>query len=302
MVAIVRAALPSDYTVTHAASAADADAVLADVDAILDASMAIPFRADRLARASKLRVYVTATTGADHVDAGELERREIPLITLRGQQEFLRTITAAAEHSWLLLLAVARDLPAAIDQVRSGGWDRTRHPGVMLFGKTLGVVGCGRIGQWMATYGNAFGMRCIGYDPALETFPPLIEPTDLDTLLGAADVVTVHVPLEPSTRGLIGRRELALMRPTAILVNTSRGEIVDEVALVEALTEGRLAGAGLDVVSGEPDVAGHPLLELARHHPRVVVTPHIGGFSPDALGRVLTFSCGRLVEALDRSA
>jgi len=164
----------------------------------------------------------------------------------------------------------------------------------MLRGKTLGVVGVGRIGQWMARYGSAFGMVCLGFDPNVSPWPDGIERVELDSLLARSDFVSVHVPLSEQTRGLLGRDQLARLRPHVILVNTSRGEVVDEGALLSALLGKRLAAAGLDVLAGEPDVSDHPLVEYARAHGNLIITPHIGGFSPDALRHVLSFSCQRI--------
>jgi len=295
---LVRRELGGRFDVRHAADEGAVDAVLPDVRVVLDASMVVPFGAERIARATKLELYVTATTGANHVDASALAARDVPLLTLRGESDLLQSLTPAAEHSWLLVLACARGLRAATEQVLAGGWDRTRHPGTMLRGRTIGIVGCGRIGQWVGRYAEAFGMRRLGYDPHVTPWPDHIERVELSDLLAHADVVTVHVPLDVSTTGLIGETELARMKPDAILVNTSRGEIVDEHALVRALGANRLAGVGLDVLVGEPDVGRHPLVRLAATDARVVITPHIGGFSPDAVSRVLAFSCHRIVQAL----
>jgi D-3-phosphoglycerate dehydrogenase len=296
----VRTCLGDGFAVHHADTDAATDAVLPAVDAVLDALMRIRFPADRIARARRLRAYVTATTGADHVDAAALATRNIPLLTLKGRTDVLRNITPAAELSWLLLMACARKLRGAVRHVLDGGWDRNLFPGVMLRGRTIGIVGCGRIGQWMGRYAEAFGLRRLGFDPHLPSadWPAHIEPCPLEDLLRQCDFLTIHVPLTDETRGLIGPRELACMKPTAAVVNTSRGGIVDESALLAALRDGRIAAAGLDVLDGEPDTARHPLVEYARTHDNLVITPHIGGMSPDALRYVLEFSAGRVREAL----
>lgn len=295
--ATVISELPPTYTTLFARDAHEVDAVLSGIDVVLDASMAVPFDAGRIAGADRLRLYVTATTGASHVDQEALASRGIPLLTLKGQNELLRDLTPAAEHSWLLLIASARGLPGAIDHVRDGGWDRTQHPGLMLRGRTLGLIGCGRIGQWMARYAHAFGMDVQGFDPYVDPWPDGIRRADLDDLLASSDFVSVHVPLDADTEALLGRREIGLLRRGAIVVNTSRGEIVDEDALADAVEDGRVGGVGIDVLQGEPDVADHRLVRLSRTHPNVVVTPHIGGFSPDAVATVLRFSCRRIVDA-----
>jgi phosphoglycerate dehydrogenase-like enzyme len=288
------------FEVVHALTPEAVDEAIGECGAVLDAYMKVRFPAERIARAGNLRVFVTATTGADHVDSAALEERGIPLLTLRGQRDVLRSLTPAAEHSWLLLMACARGLRAAVAQVLEGGWDRNLHPGIMLRGRTLGLVGCGRIGQWMATYARAFGMRVVGFDPYLDAWPDHIERRELDELLPESDFVSVHVPLTEETRGLLGSREFALMRPGVVVVNTSRGDILDEEALLAGLRDGRVGAAGLDVLTGEPEVEGHPLVEFARSYPQLVITPHIGGYSPDALRQVLSFSCGRIREHLGR--
>lgn len=289
----VREFLPG-ATVAHAVDEGAADAALPSSEVVLDALMRVRFPAERLARAPGLALYVTATTGADHVDAHALAARGIPLLTLRGQREVLRNVTPAAEHSWLLLMACARQLRGAMEHVLEGGWDRNMFPGLMLRGRVLGLVGCGRIGEWMSRYGAAFGMRCIGYDPHAQPWPATIERVSLDELLREADVVSVHVPLNEQTRRLLGADAIARMRRGVIIVNTSRGEVLDEAALLDGLVSGHVGAAGLDVLTGEPETAEHPLVRYARGHENLVVTPHIGGFSPDALRFVLEFSCGRI--------
>jgi D-3-phosphoglycerate dehydrogenase len=271
---------------------------LRDAAVFLDASMRVRITAAMVDDAPDLRLVVTATTGADHIDAAALARRHIPLLTLKGQTEVLNGLTPAAEHSWLLLLACARGLPAARAHVVDAGWDRTQVPGVMLRGRALGVIGCGRIGQWMARYGHAFGMVCRGYDPFLARWPEHLAPTDLVDLLTVSDFVTLHVHLTDATRGLLRREHFEAMKPGAVFVNTSRGELIDEAALLDALRSGRLRGAGLDVLTGEPDIADHPLRRYASEHANLIITPHIGGYSPDAVATVLRFSAGRILAHL----
>lgn len=295
MTADVGRYLQDRCAVRHAPDADTADALLPECDAILDAYMRIQLPAERLGRAPRLKLVVTATTGADHIAANALAQRNIPLLTLKDQRAILHNITAAAEHSWLLLLACARQLPSAIDHVRARQWDRNLFPGVMLRGRSIGIIGCGRIGQWMARYAVAFGMRCRGYDPFVSPWPPGIERCALNQLLAAVDFVTVHVPLTDATRQLIGSREFQSMRPGVRFINTSRGEVIDETSLLRELQSGRIAAAGLDVLTGEPDIADHPLVEYARTHANLILTPHIAGFSPDALRGLLEFSCGRIL-------
>lgn len=294
----IRSKLPG-WEVCLANDPEGVDALLPNADAVLDAYMRVGFSRERLEVAGQLSVFVTATTGFDHIDADFLEERSIPLLTLRDQQVFLKYITPAAEHSWLLLMACARRLRGATEHVLDGQWDRNQFPGVFLRGKTLGIIGCGRIGGWMAQYAEAFGMQSIGYDPFVEEWPSNIERSELDPLLTQADFLSIHVPLVDGTRGLLGPDEFARIKPGCILVNTSRGEIIDESSLLAALEEGRILAAGLDVVTGEPDISDHALVEYALKHDNVLITPHIGGYSPDALSVVLDFCCGRILDHFD---
>lgn len=297
--AVVKRSVPPEYRVEHALDDDAVERLLPTTHAVLDASMRIRFDAARIGRASVLRAYVTATTGADHVDSKALDARGIPLLTLKGQKEILRGLSAAAEHSWLLLMACARKLRPAIDHVLAGSWERTQFPGMMLKGKTLGIVGCGRIGTWMSRYAAAFGMKTIGFDPQADPWPDGVDRVELDALLATADIVSVHVPLNDDTKQLLKARELGLCKPGVVVINTSRGEIIDESALLQALESGHVAALGLDVLVGEPETANHPLVVYARTHDNVVITPHIGGFCPEAVREVVAFSCKRIVSVLE---
>lgn len=291
--------LGDDFTVLAlAAEPRQIAAELSDADVVLDASMKVPLNRDLLERAVKLKLVITATTGADHIDQSFLASRGIPLLTLKGQTQVLHNLTPAAELSWLLLMACARKLRPAIKHVEQGRWDREQFPGVLLKGKTLGLIGCGRIGQWMARYANAFGMTALGFDPYNQNWPEGLKPVSLPELLRAAHFISVHVHLTDETRGLIGAPEFALMRPGAILINTARGAVVDETALLSALESGRLSAFGFDVIEGEPNVTQSRVWQYAQTHDQCVITPHIGGFSPDALEIVLRFTARRIKETL----
>jgi D-3-phosphoglycerate dehydrogenase / 2-oxoglutarate reductase len=223
-----------------------------------------------------LKVIARAGIGLDNVDVEAATRRGVMVVNAPQSN-----VLSAAEHTMALLLALARNVPQADTALRSGRWDRERFQGVELHGKTLGVIGLGRVGTMVAQRALAFGMRLIAYDPyvsrerarslAIELMP------DLSALLVQSDIVTIHLPRTPETEALIGARELSLMKEGARLVNTSRGGIVDEAALEEALRSGRLAGAALDVFADEP-ATGHPLFAL----PTVVVTPHLGAATAEA--------------------
>ncbi len=265
-----------------------------NIIAILDASMKLEFREELLKKLSSLKVFVTATTGSNHIDENYLKGQKIPLLTLRGEKTFLQNITPAAEHSWLLLLMCARQIRPVFDDIENGIWDRNKHPGTMLNGKTLGIIGCGRIGQWMAKYGNTFGMKCLGYDPLLKKFPDNIHSCNLNELLKKSDFVSLHVNYDENLEKFIGEKEFNLMKKGSVFINTSRGGLTDEEALLEKVKDGHLSAVGLDVLADEPFIEKSKLLKNYQKYKNIIITPHIGGFSPDALLKVFDFCCERI--------
>jgi len=267
-------------------------------DALLDASMKVRITDAMITSAANLKIISCATTGSDHIERGEIKRRGIPVRTLMEDKELLLNLTPAAELSWALLLACARMLPAAINHVKSGGWSRELFPGVMLKGKRIGIIGCGRIGTWMSRYARAFGMDIVGYDPLLDDFPPQIKPVSLEELVRTSDFITIHVPLNKDTRELLSEDLFAILKREAILINTSRGAVVDEKALLNGLESSRLLAAGLDVLTDEPDVEKSPLFKYAQTHDNLIITPHCGGFSHDAVRIVCRRAAEKIVEYL----
>ena len=269
---------------------------------ILIIRLGLEVNRDVIAAGHRLRAIVTATTGLDHIDVEFAQDRGMAVLSLRGEEEFLRSVSATAELAWGLLLALLRHIPQAFESVRSGDWDRDLFRGHELNGRRLGIVGMGRLGQKVARYGLAFGMAVAGYDPYIEEWPEgVTHCTTLAELLARTDVLSLHVPFNDETRGLIGRTELALLPPEAVVVNTSRGEVVDEVALVAALESGHLAGAALDVVANERDTAerlASPLLTYARQHDNLLITPHIGGAAVEAMAKTEVFMAKRLAQFL----
>jgi len=268
----------------------------------IDASMKVPISAADIDAADKLALIITATTGATHIDQKALAEREIPLLTLKGQTEFLRGITPAAELSWGLVLACARRLRAAIDHVDRGGWERTEFPGLMLKGRTIGLIGMGRIGGWMARYAEAFGMTVNYHDPHAVDPPAFAHGMELEQLVAASDIVSIHVHVDESTSGMIDRALLARFKPGAIFINTARSELSDEEALVDALESGQLGAVGVDVLVDEPVPQHSPLWQYAQRHTNVIITPHIGGFCPDAVDHVVSFTCDRILDFFDDGA
>jgi len=232
--------------------------------------------ADLLDEATSLRVIGRAGVGVDNID--------VPAATIRGVVVMNapdgNTITTA-EHTIAMLIALARSIPQASSSLKSGRWDRKKFIGVELQGKTLGIVGLGRIGRVVASRARALGMLIVAYDPfiAIEQARDLeIDLAPLDEVYARADFLTVHTPLTSETRGLVGRDAIGKMKRGARIINCARGGLVDEEALYEALTSGAIAGAALDVFSEEPPPPDHKLLQLDQ----VIVTPHLGASTKEA--------------------
>lgn len=263
---------------------AELAAALADADGLIVRSET---RVDRelLAAGPRLSVVARAGVGVDAIDVAAATDAGIIVLNTPGANTL-----AATEQTFALLLSLARRTPQAVQQLRDGIWDRKQLIGTELYGKTLGIVGLGRIGGNVAVRAKAFGMTLLARDPYIG--PARADAldarlVDLDTLLRESDVVTLHVPLTPQTVGLIDAERLRLMRPHAYLINCARGGVIVEHDLLAALDDGVLAGAALDVFGDEPPAPGGPGAALQRH-PRVVATPHLGGSTHEALARIAT--------------
>jgi D-3-phosphoglycerate dehydrogenase / 2-oxoglutarate reductase len=236
--------------------------------------------ADLMNRAPQLKVIARAGIGVDTIDVHAATRRGIAVMNAPGANT-----VSAAEHAMGLLLSLVRHLPWAAESMRRGEWDRKKYEGTELRGKTLGIVGLGRIGGHVAGIARAFGMTVIGHDPYLSperTAELQVKTMPLEQMLAAADVVTLHLALTDQTRHLINAERLAAMKPTAIIVNTARGELIDEAALAAAITAKKIAGAALDVFTEEPLAADSPLRKLDR----VILTPHLAASTAEAQDRV----------------
>jgi D-3-phosphoglycerate dehydrogenase len=251
--------------------------------------------ADVLENPGKLRAIVRAGVGVDNIDVAAATRRGIVVMNTPGGNT-----VSTAEHTVTLLMSLARHMPAADASVHAGKWERGKYVGSQLAGKTLGVVGCGRIGSEVARRAAGLDVKVLGFDPFLAPARAaelgIEKVADLDALLPRCDFLTVHTSLTDETRNLIGARELALLPKGARVINCARGGIIDEAALADALRSGHLAGAALDVFVTEPPPADHPLLKL----PNVVVTPHLGASTVEAQLSVAREAAQLLVDFLTR--
>jgi D-3-phosphoglycerate dehydrogenase len=239
-----------------------------------------------LAAADRLKVIARYGVGVDAVDLLAAQEKGIVVTNTPGANS-----VSVAELALGLMLAAARQIPGAADAVRQGKWPRPS--GVSLEGKTIGILGLGAIGKQLARRLAGFDCVLLAYDPCADaSFAAQhgVELVSMDEVLQRSDVVSLHLPVLPETRGLVNTRFLEKLKPGAVLINTARGELVDEAALLEALQSGRLKGAGLDTLIAEPPDPGHPLLAL----PQVIVTPHLGSQTDGAtknMGRLAMQDC-----------
>jgi len=249
-------------------------AIVGDYDALVVRSETkIPAAA--IEKGRRLQVIGRAGSGVDNIDVAAATQRGIVVVNAPTGNTI-----AAAEHSLAMMLALARHIPQACSKLRSGVWDRSSYMGTELRNKTLGVVGLGNVGSEVARRAQGFQMRIVGYDPFIspEYARNLgVEPLPLEELVKVSDFITFHLPLNDSTRGMIGEKQIATMKPSVRLINCARGGLIDETALSQAVKEGKIAGAAVDVFTKEP-ATDNPLLDCDR----IIVTPHLGASTAEA--------------------
>jgi len=251
------------------------------VERLEDADIAIinkvPMKADTLKALPKLKLIAVAATGTDIIDKAYCKEHGITIVNIRNY-----AFNTVPEHVLALIFALRRNLFAYVEDTRNGVWNTSRqfcfltHPIRDIADSTLGIVGYGALGKSIAKRAEALGMKVLPFDIIPQ--PGLV---DFETILKESDIITLHVPLTPQTKNMIGAKELAKMKPTAILINTARGGLVDEAALAEALRKGTIAGAGFDVLTKEPPKDGNILLDPTI--PNLVVTPHVAWASQEAM-------------------
>jgi glycerate dehydrogenase len=274
--------LAHQWTAFDATSKDEVVARLADADVAI--SNKVRLDAETIAALPRLKLIAVAATGTNNVDIEAARARNIPVCNIRGYAD-----NTVPEHALMLMLALTRSLPAYQADLADGAWQRSPYfchfgaPIRDLNGRTLAIVGNGSLGRRTAALASAFGMQVI-YADHKHTTSPRTGYTAFAEALQQADVASLHCPLTPETRGLIGRDELGMMKRDAILINTARGGLIDEAALLEVLRENRLGGAGLDVVQEEPPVNGNAL--LGARLPNLIVTPHVGWASREAMERL----------------
>ncbi len=236
--------------------------------------------AEVIGKASRLKVIARAGMGTDTIDVAEATRRKVAVLTAPGANS-----NSVAEYTFALLLALARRVPPATASLGAGKWERKQFEGSELRGKTLGLLGLGRIGSRVASIARGFGMTVIGHDPAVTTEQAEslgLDLLPLDAVIQRADVLSLHAKLTPGTRHMLDERRLSLVKKGVLIINTARGALIDDAALVKALQDGKVGGAALDVYDPEPLPPDSPL----RTAPNVVLTPHLAASTAEAQARV----------------
>ena len=247
--------------------------------------------------ANNLQVIATATTGLNHIDIDYAQYKKIKIISLRDEVEFLNNIYATPEHTWALILSLLRNIPNAFNSVKENNWNRDEFKGRELNGRSIGIIGFGRVGKIIAKYAQAFNMNILVYTK--EDYIELQGVNYLDDmkeLLKDSDIVTLHLPLTSETKNFFSTKEFNYMKKDSFFINTSRGEIVNEEALIKSIKNNKISGAALDVIDSENDIFNKKskIIEFAKLDSRLIITPHIAGATFESMEKIEIFIANKL--------
>lgn len=254
----------------------------------------------------KLKIIALPATGVNHIDVDYVKSKKIKIISLRGQKGFLKNVPSTAEETMALLFSLVRNIPWAFDDVKNGNWDRLAWRGHQLMGKTIGLLGFGRLGRIVARYAKAFGMQVISCDPNVsEKFMKSrgAVKVSMDELFKKSDIISLHVLLTDETQNLVKEKHLKSMKPSAYLINTARAELIEKNSLYNALKNKWIAGAGLDVMWDERSDGSHlkkdPLWKYSQENKNLIILPHIGGATYEAMEDTQEFIAGLVEEYIN---
>ncbi|TDW47158.1 D-3-phosphoglycerate dehydrogenase [Flavobacterium sp. 270] len=258
--------------------------IIADFD-FLFVRLRFKLTKEILEKAPKLKYILTATTGLDHIDADYFESIGGRIISLKGETQFLGTIPSTAEHTWALLMAMLKKIPAAFDDVKKGNWNRDNFKGNNFKGKNIGILGMGRVGKQVADFAEVFQLNVGYYDThsVKSKFKSFKSPIEL---FAWSDIISIHIPYNSENDNFIDAQLLQSCNPNAILINTSRGNVWDEKAIIELLEKKKIKGVATDVLQNEFDktaIFTNPLIKLAKKNSNIIITPHIAGASYESM-------------------
>ncbi len=252
---------------------------------------------------SRCKYLVTPVTGIDHIDEKLCLKLGIKIISLRGEVEFLKNVRATAEHTIALTLALLRNIAPAINHTRNGQWNRDLFRGSEMFEKKVAIIGFGRLGKITAEYFNSFGCKVGFYDnvPKEHSFF-ITNYSSMKEAVEDADIISIHLPFNESTENILGKKFFSWLKQSSIIINTSRGGVLDEKYLLEALLLNKINGAAIDVLKGEPNVKQNPLIEYSSKHNNLIITPHIGGNTYESFEKTEKFLASKLLSTLQLNA
>lgn len=265
-------------------------------------SIGFLFDRERLKTQTQLKYIISPTTGLNHIDLIYCNEKGIKVISLKGEDKFLSTITSTAEHTWSLLMALSRNIISANQHVVNGGWDRTLFLGSELYGKTIGIIGYGRLGKIVSKYAAAFGMKIVINDTIAEKVPARLY-KKFDDLLSVSDVIILLASYSEENIDMIGVNEIKRMKPGCFFINTSRGEMVDENALIFGLENGIIRAAALDVLKEDSNwktetPKNNSLIAYSSRENNLLITPHVGGYGASSIQRTRAFIIKKFIKTL----
>tara|TARA_Y100000310_G_scaffold341747_1_gene441907 strand:+ start:5740 stop:6690 length:951 start_codon:yes stop_codon:yes gene_type:complete len=266
--------------------------------------LANKFDKEVLENAKNLKVIATPATGLDHIDIEFANERGIEVLSLRGETDFLNSITGTAELAFGLIIDLLRMTHSSFEDVKKGNWDREAFRGHNLSGMTLGILGVGRLGKMLVKYGNAFGMDVLYCDPEVDSMDGAKKVT-FDELIRKSDVISIHIHLSDETNNMFCKETFEKMKDGAFLVNTSRGKIVNEEDVLDALKNKKITGYATDVLSDELDFtdnkfSSHPLVEYAKNNTNCIIVPHIGGMTHESREATDIFIANKVKKHLEK--
>tara|TARA_B100000809_G_scaffold105703_1_gene104248 strand:+ start:46741 stop:47682 length:942 start_codon:yes stop_codon:yes gene_type:complete len=256
---------------------------------------------EKIIEDARCKFILCAATGLDHINVNACNNKGITIISLKGESEFLKEVRATAEHTLGLLLSLIRKSKRAFEHAEDGNWNRYLFQGSELYKKKIGIYGLGRLGKILAEYYHVLGMEVFYFDTKNENIDTkFVKAVTAKELFSKVDYLSIHLPYNEETHFIIDKDLLKYLKPSACIVNTARGGVVNEIDLLNYIKEGKISGYATDVLYGEPNIANHPLITYAKNHENVIITPHIAGNTFESIEKTEAFVLEKLIKKLER--